>query len=267
MNYNYNLGKGGGYPGYNGMMINGGYGQARPGFSLGVAAFPSQSVPTYQAVAYQQQQSLEARIIQARQANIMYKQRLGQMLLQQQYQAPRMHGSSDDISLSNNYRAVPASNARLNPDLNDMINESTTQKKGPLTEVMLKPMEKPTILDNNSPTPSTAPTAPSAAFPSSSSSSSTYHKQIYDLIDNLDTKANDHNKRLEDCKKEDKDNKKKLKEMKKQEKQEIKEKMEALLQPKDPNDTSKQSIIRLPLWKHKLQGQKKPPPEQVIKGK
>lgn len=167
------------------------------------------------------------------------------------------------ISLSNR----PCMNARLNPDLNDMNDESIAQKKGLFSEVMSKPIEKPsTILDNNTPTPATAHTVPSPSFPSSSSSS-TYHKQIYDLIDNLDTKANDHNKRLEDCKKEDKDSKKKLKEKKKQEKQEIKEKMEALLQPKDPNDTSKQSIIRLPLWKHKLQGQRKPPPEQVIKGK
>ena len=119
-----------------------------------------------------------------------------------------MPDCSDDISLRNR----PCIECSIKSRLNDMNDESIAQKKGPFSEVMSKPIEKPsTILDNNTTTPSTAHSAPSPSFPSSSSSS-TYHKQIYDLIDNLDTKANDHNKRLEDCKKEDKDNKKKLKE-------------------------------------------------------
>lgn len=226
------------------------------------------------------QQSLEARIIRARQENLLHKQRLGQFLLQQQQQQQKqpnardmggVKGSTDDISLSTNFRSVPQPNLMRPPPMNQA---NAPMIGGQMSKISSKASLPPADIPNEAPnTPNDVASrtmTPKSFVPPSNSlpPSAVYHKQIYDLIDNLSTKASDHNQRLEDFKKQAKESK--IKESKKT-KKENRERIEALLQQKDGNNNkdgeTKEPVIRLPLWKHKLQGNRRPPKEQILKGK
>jgi hypothetical protein len=223
---------------------------------------------------------LQMRISQARQANIMYKQQLGRMLVNNNNNnRPSINSIPDsgEISLSSNYRSYEAGpplskSSSGEPSFNSNQNTGTGVNRSAMSpSVSIRP---PSTSTSNVPADAVVQPSPSK-LPSSNyqqpySLPTNYQKQIHSTLDLMHSNINSHKKLLEDCKSEQISARKRDEIQKKLENQQARDKIVSLLQEKsnsndpDHSEENKSALHMLPLWKHKANGNNNPPRHLIM---